>query len=214
MADDPVIPRLIVGLGNPGEKYDKTRHNIGFEVVNTLAKRWHIALAQQKKFQALYGDGLAIAGRKVGLLKPQTYMNRSGQSVRAALDWYKLVPAEILVVYDDMDLATGRIRMRLEGSAGGHNGMKSIIAHVGGQTFPRLRMGIGRTALPVGDRAVVSHVLGRPTAQEQAHMNEVVQWAADAVERSLREGVEKAMSLFNGRTIPAPDSPESTTASQ
>jgi PTH1 family peptidyl-tRNA hydrolase len=85
MADDLVIPRLIVGLGNPGEKYDKTRHNIGFEVVDTLAQRWHISLAQQKKFQGLYGDGLAIAGRKVGLLKPQTYMNRSGQSVRAAL---------------------------------------------------------------------------------------------------------------------------------
>jgi PTH1 family peptidyl-tRNA hydrolase len=214
MADDLVIPRLIVGLGNPGEKYDKTRHNIGFEVVDTLAQRWHISLAQQKKFQGLYGDGLAIAGRKVGLLKPQTYMNRSGQSVRAALDWYKLVPAEILVVYDDMDLATGRIRMRLEGSAGGHNGMKSIIAHVGGQAFPRLRIGIGRTVVPGRDRAVVSHVLGRPTAQEQAHMNDVVQLAANAVERSLREGVEKAMSLFNGRTIPAPDSPESTAASQ
>jgi PTH1 family peptidyl-tRNA hydrolase len=113
-----------------------------------------------------------------------------------------------------MDLATGRIRMRLEGSAGGHNGMKSIIAHVGGQAFPRLRIGIGAHGCAGRDRAVVSHVLGRPTAQEQAHMNDVVQLAANAVERSLREGVEKSMSLFNGRTIPAPDSPESTAASQ
>ncbi|MDA0672481.1 MAG: aminoacyl-tRNA hydrolase [Cyanobacteria bacterium] len=214
MVDTLVIPGLIVGLGNPGDKYDKTRHNIGFEVVDALAQRWQIAVGQQKKFQGLYGDGRAIAGRKVGLLKPQTYMNRSGQSVRAVVDWYKLEPAQVLVIYDDMDLATGRIRMRLSGSAGGHNGMKSIIAHLGGQDFPRLRVGIGRTTIPGSDRAVVSHVLGRPSPEEQAHMAEVVQLAADAVERSLREGVEKAMSLFNGRTIPAPGGSESPAPAQ
>ncbi|WP_008311135.1 aminoacyl-tRNA hydrolase [Leptolyngbya sp. PCC 6406] len=209
MADDSatphlIIPRLVVGLGNPGEKYAKTRHNIGFEVVDTLAHRWQVALASQAKFQGIYGEGWA-AGHKVGLLKPQTYMNRSGQSVRAVLDWYKVEPEAVLVIYDDMDLATGRLRLRLSGSAGGHNGMKSLIAHLGGQDFPRLRLGIGRTATgEPGDRAVVAHVLGRPSAAERAHMEEVVTLAADVVEMALREGVEKAMSRFNGRTIEAP----------
>lgn len=207
MASECVIPSLIVGLGNPGEKYAKTRHNIGFDVVDRLASRWQVRLGLQKKFQGIYGDGL-LAGQKVSLLKPQTYMNRSGQSVRAVTDWYKLSPGQVLVIYDDMDLATGRLRMRLSGSAGGHNGMKDIIAHLGGQGFPRLRIGIGRTQGAMDrDRAVVSHVLGRPSAAEQAQMAAVVDLAADAVERSLRDGIEKAMSLFNGKTIDPPEDP-------
>lgn len=206
MADARVPLRLIVGLGNPGEKYAKTRHNVGFDVVDVLAQRWHISWGNQSKFQGLYGEGWAAPGRKVGLLKPQTYMNRSGQSVRAAVDWYKLSSPEVLVIYDDMDLETGRLRLRLQGSAGGHNGIKSLIAHLGGQDFPRLRIGIGKSraaaALGEADRgAVVAHVLGRPSAPEKAHMEQVITLAADAAEQAVMADMETAMNRFNGLTV-------------
>ncbi|HEY9736886.1 MAG TPA: aminoacyl-tRNA hydrolase [Trichocoleus sp.] len=207
MADTPegsnvVVPRLIVGLGNPGDKYAGTRHNIGFEILEALAKRWQIALKEDRRFQGYYGDGFASGNAKVSLLKPTTYMNKSGQSIRAVIDWFKIAPESVLVIYDDMDLPIGKLRLRLSGSAGGHNGMKSTIAHLGTQTFPRLRVGIGSTDKS-GDRdsAVVSHVLGKFAPAERQQMDAVVYEAAKAIEMSLRDGVEKSMSLYNGREI-------------
>lgn len=192
-ATSPPLPELIVGLGNPGAKYDGTRHNIGFVVVDELARSWQIPMPETKKFQGQFGEG-TIAGRKVRLLKPTTYMNNSGQSIRAVLDWYKLTPGSVLVVYDDMDLPVGRLRLRQSGSAGGQNGMKSTIAHLGTQVFPRLRVGIGSK-----NEDAITHVLGSFSPPEKALVQEVVQFSVSAVEMSLRDGVEKAMSLFNNR---------------
>jgi PTH1 family peptidyl-tRNA hydrolase len=190
---------LIVGLGNPGPKYAGTRHNIGFEVVDQLSKRWAIALKEERRFQGEYGSGVGPHRQKIHLLKPLTYMNRSGQSIRAVLDWVKLAPGVVLVVYDDMDLPVGKLRLRLSGSAGGHNGMKSAIAHLKTQEFCRLRIGIGsgRTERE-RDQAVVSHVLGNFSKAERQTMDEVVSIAVRALETSLFEGVEKAMSQYNG----------------
>lgn len=193
-----VIPQLIVGLGNPEPKYDKTRHNIGFEVVDLLARRTQISWSENRKFQAFLGEGFAPTADKLRLLKPLTYMNRSGQAIRAVIDWYKLPPESVLIVYDDLDLPVGRLRLRLSGSAGGHNGMKSAIAHLGTQNFPRLRIGIGKSEI---DQDTVSHVLGKFSPQESLLMSEVLQLAADAVEFALKQGVEKAMSLYNNRQV-------------
>lgn len=139
-----VIPQLIVGLGNPEPKYDQTRHNIGFAAVDALARAWNISLAENRKFQGQYGEGTAPGGVKIRLLKPLTYMNRSGQAIQAVTSWYKLSGESVLVIYDDLDLPLGKTRLRLSGSAGGHNGMKSAIAHLSTQNFPRLRIGIGK----------------------------------------------------------------------
>jgi peptidyl-tRNA hydrolase, PTH1 family len=188
-----LIPQLIVGLGNPGAKYEGTRHNIGFVVVDELARSWQIPLSENKKFQGLFGEG-NISGKKVRLLKPLTFMNNSGQSIRSVLDWYKLDAANVLVVYDDMDLPVGRLRLRLNGSAGGQNGMKSAITHLGTQKFPRLRIGIGSK-----DQDAISHVLGSFSPSEKTLIKEVNQYAVGAIEVSIREGVEKAMNLFNNR---------------
>lgn len=193
-----VIPQLIVGLGNPEPKYDKTRHNIGFDALDALARRMQVSWSENRRFQALCGEGRASKGDKLRLLKPLTYMNRSGQAIRAAIDWYKLPPESVLIVYDDMDLPVGRLRLRLSGSAGGHNGMKSAIAHLGTQNFPRLRIGIGKSDT---DKDTVSHVLGKFSPDETQLMPEVLQLAVDAVEFSLKQGVQKAMSLYNSRTV-------------
>jgi PTH1 family peptidyl-tRNA hydrolase len=185
-----------VGLGNPGTKYAGTRHNIGFEVVDRLSKTWAIPLKEERRFQGEYGAGFGPTRQKIYLLKPLTYMNRSGQSMRAALDWLKLEASQVLVVYDDMDLPVGRLRLRLSGSAGGHNGMKSAIAHLGTQDFPRLRIGIGASNR-AGDQAVVSHVLGNFSTTERSTMDAVVDTALRSLEKALTDGVEKAMSLYN-----------------
>ncbi|GAC1496845.1 MAG: aminoacyl-tRNA hydrolase [Chamaesiphon sp.] len=192
-----VIPKLIVGLGNPDPKYQQTRHNIGFDAVDALARSWQISWSENRKFQALLGEGQEPQGDKIRLLKPLTYMNRSGQAIRATTDWFKLPPESVLVIYDDMDLPVGRIRMRLSGSPGGHNGMKSSIAHLGTQNFPRLRIGIGRERT---EQDAVSHVLGRFSLAEAQMMSEVLQLVVEAVELSLKQGIEKAMSLYNNRT--------------
>lgn len=194
-----VIPQLIVGLGNPEPKYDKTRHNIGFEAVDVLAKSFQVSWQENRRFQGVFAEASLPKGNKIRLLKPLTYMNRSGQSVRAMLDWYKLPPQSVLVIYDDMDLPVGRIRLRLSGSAGGHNGMKSIISHLGNQqNFPRLRVGIGKS----GDKTeTVAHVLGRFSPDENKVISDVLDLVVKAIELSLREGVEKAMSLYNAKTI-------------
>jgi PTH1 family peptidyl-tRNA hydrolase len=141
---DEISLQLVVGLGNPGPQYANTRHNCGFMVVDRLAQRWGIPLVLEKRFQGSYGEGFALGGKR-RLLKPETYMNRSGQSVRAVLDWYKLDLASVLVVYDDMDLPLGRLRLRGSGSAGGHNGMKSIIQHLGSEGVSAAAFGGGQT---------------------------------------------------------------------
>ncbi|NCJ06060.1 aminoacyl-tRNA hydrolase [Synechococcales cyanobacterium C] len=196
-----VLPSVIVGLGNPGAKYAHTRHNVGFDVVEALAQRWQISLSEQRRFQGELGEGLAMAGRKVRLLKPLTFMNRSGQSVRAIADWYKLSPPEILVIYDDMDLPVGKLRLRLSGSAGTHNGMKSIVSHLGTSAFPRLRLGIGDPRTTAQARDTVSHVLSRFSPDEIKVMSEVQQQSLAAIELSLKQGVEAAMNRYNGLTF-------------
>jgi PTH1 family peptidyl-tRNA hydrolase len=204
MSDDTppklVIPHLIVGLGNPGAKYEQTRHNIGFMAIDKLAKTWQIGLSENKKFQGLFGEGLGPTG-KIRLLKPTTYMNNSGQAIRAIVDWYKIPPESVLVVYDDMDLPVGKLRLRLSGSAGGQNGMKSAIAHLGTQTFPRLRIGIGSPKSASFNKDAVSHVLGTFSPAEKPLIEDVLELTVDAIEVSLKQGVEKAMSLYNNRSV-------------
>lgn len=193
-------PQLIVGLGNPGAKYDRTRHNVGFMLVDELARSWQINLADHKKFQGIFGEGTGPHRDKIRLLKPQTYMNLSGQSIRAVVDWYKLSPGSVLVVYDDMDLPLGRLRLRLSGSAGGHNGMKSIISHLGTQNFPRLRIGIGKPkTAALEDKDTVSHVLGQFSKAETEVLTEVLRLCEAAIALSLKQSTEKAMSLYNNR---------------
>lgn len=195
-------PLLIVGLGNPGTKYDRTRHNVGFDVIDCLAKRWNIRLKEEKRFKGEIGQGLGPKGLKLTLLKPTTFMNRSGDSVRAVIDWYKWSPQAVLIVYDDMDLPVGKIRLRKAGSAGGHNGMKSLISCLGTQEFPRLRMGIDS---PKSNRVVqsdtVSYVLGRFAPPEQKIIQEVTELCADAVELAMKQGVEISMNRYNSRTV-------------
>ncbi|MEO0458509.1 MAG: aminoacyl-tRNA hydrolase [Cyanobacteria bacterium P01_A01_bin.114] len=202
-AAEAVIPQLLVGLGNPGSKYDRTRHNVGFEIIDTFAKGWQIPISAHKRFQGSAGEGRTAKGERLILLKPMTYMNNSGRAVRAVVDWYKLSPTSVLVIYDDMDLPVGKLRLRQSGSAGGHNGMKSIISHLGTQDFPRLRVGIGSANKSQGDRdgGVVSHVLGKFAPQDRKVMDAVVLTAVDALDFSLRKGVEASMNLYNGREI-------------
>ncbi|WP_414575116.1 aminoacyl-tRNA hydrolase [Anabaena sp. CCY 9402-a] len=198
-----VIPQLIVGLGNPEPKYDQTRHNIGFAAIEALARSWHISLAENRKFQGEYGEGTAPGGVKIRLLKPLTYMNRSGQSIQAVTSWYKLPPESVLVIYDDLDLPLGKTRLRLSGSAGGHNGVKSAIAHLNTQNFPRLRIGIGKPKDTANNdnSDTVSYVLGKFTSAENQLMSLVLQFVGECVELSLKQGVEKAMNRCNSRTI-------------
>lgn len=193
-----ITPQLLVGLGNPEPKYDRTRHNIGFDAIDELARVWGISLTVNKRFNALIGEGRSPYG-KIRLMKPLTYMNRSGQAIRAAIDWYKLPPESVLPIYDDMDLPLGRLRLRLSGSAGGHNGIKSTIAHLGTQEFPRLRLGIGRPTSAVGES--ISHVLGKFSPDEQPVVQRVLRLSVEAIELSLRDSVEKAMSLYNNRNV-------------
>ncbi|MEQ1749743.1 MAG: aminoacyl-tRNA hydrolase [Prosthecobacter sp.] len=198
-ADDPstsapggVAPRLIVGLGNPGLEYHDTRHNIGFMVVDELARRMKISFTMEKSWH-----GLVAKFPGGWLLKPQTYMNDSGRSARALSQFYKVTPSETLVIYDDVDLALGRTRLRLAGSAGGHNGMKSLISSLGTDAFPRLKLGIAtESGRPDGDR-LVGHVLGKFSDDEKPTLQIIIQRAADAVISSLQSGLGAAMNLFN-----------------
>lgn len=197
-----LIPQLIVGLGNPGSKYDRTRHNIGFEAVDFLAHKWGATLSENRRFNGLFGEAKMRSPDKLYFLKPLTYMNRSGQAIRSVVDWYKLPPESVLVIYDDMDLPVGRLRLRLSGSAGGHNGMKSAIAHLGTQNFPRLRLGIDK---PPGDFSrdgqSISHVLGKFSPNERQIMDKLLPQILEAMELALEDGVEKAMSLYNNRSV-------------
>ena len=185
---------LIAGLGNPGKQYEGSRHNAGFSSVDILADKLGISI-NENKHKGLCGKGI-IGGEKVILLKPQTYMNLSGESLRAASDFYKIEPENIIVIYDDIDLAVGHLRVRVKGSAGGHNGIKSIIAHLGTQEFPRVRVGVG--AKP--DRMdLADYVLGRFSQIERPVMEEAFETAAQAAIAIVEEGIDKAMNRFNGR---------------
>lgn len=183
--------RLIVGLGNPGKRYERNRHNVGFMCVDLLASR-HGLIFNRRQFGALVAEG-AISGEQVVLAKPQTFMNLSGQAVRSLMGWYRLAPDDILVIYDDMDLPLGRIRIRERGSSGGHRGVQSIIDWLRSQEFPRLRIGIGRGE---GGEAR-GFVLSDFTDQERPVIEQALERAADAVESILREGLVKAMNKYN-----------------
>ena len=183
---------IIAGLGNPTKEYDKTRHNVGFAVIDRLADRYGIDVSE-RKHKALCGRG-AIEGQKVLLLKPQTFMNLSGESIRAAMDYYKATPEELIVVYDDISLEPGQLRIRLKGSAGGHNGIKNIIAHLGTQEFPRVKVGIGAKPLRMD---LADYVLSRFGSGEQKLMDEAFQEAAQAVAAMLTDGPERAMNHYN-----------------
>ena len=185
---------LIAGLGNPGKEYENTRHNAGFLVLDTLAQKLRADLSE-RKHRALCGKAV-IGGQKVILLKPQTYMNSSGESIRAAADYYKVPPEDILVVYDDISLAPGQLRIRAKGSAGGHNGIKSIIAHLGTQEFPRVKVGIGEKP-PRMDLA--DYVLGHFSSGEKKIMEEAAKEAADAICEIVNVGIEQAMNDHNRR---------------
>lgn len=184
---------LIAGLGNPGREYENTRHNAGFASIDRLAEKNHISI-DMKKFQALCGTGY-IGGQKVLLLKPQTYMNLSGESLRAACDFFKIDPEqELIVIYDDISLASGQLRIRAKGSAGGHNGIKSIISHLGTQVFLRVKVGVGEK--PQG-WDLADYVLGHFSKEEQQVMQESFDRAADAAAALLSEEVQQVMNEYN-----------------
>lgn len=185
---------FIIGLGNPGLKFDTTRHNVGFEVVERLAYNHNIKI-DRKKHKAYVGQGI-IGGHKVILVKPQTYMNLSGESVRDILDFYKEDESSIIVVYDDTSLDIGDIRIRLKGSAGGHNGIKNIIQHLGTQTFTRVKVGVG--AKPPG-WDLADYVLSRFDQKEIPIIVDAIAESAKAIEMIINEGPTKAMNSFNGK---------------
>lgn len=182
---------LIVGLGNPEEKYNNTRHNIGFEAVDYIADKYNIDI-NRKKFKGVYGEGF-IGNEKVILMKPTTYMNLSGECIREVIDFYKLSNEDILVIYDDISLDVGRIRIRPKGSAGGHNGIKSIINHLGTDEFSRIKIGIGQ---PKGD--LVNHVLGKFSKEENEVLEESLEATKLATETIIKEDTQAGMNKFNG----------------
>jgi peptidyl-tRNA hydrolase, PTH1 family len=185
---------LIVGLGNPGAQYARTRHNVGFVVVEKLAERWHARWSLEKKFDALVAR-TERDGRRVLLCEPQTFMNSSGDAVRALADFYDVAPVRVLVVVDDADLPVGQLRLRPGGSSGGHHGLESIETQLGTREYPRLRVGIGRRD---GAREITGHVLGRFDSTDASLVDKVLIVAADQAETWLTTGIQKAMSQFNG----------------
>jgi PTH1 family peptidyl-tRNA hydrolase len=185
----------IVGLGNPGTEYESTRHNAGFFVIDELARRWN-AGSYQNKCKAHIAEA-RVQGERVMLIKPMTYMNLSGETVRAFMDYFKVKLEDAVVVYDDLDTEVGRIRLRYQGSAGGHNGIKSIIQHTGTQTFNRVRMGISR---PRPGMSVADYVLSGFAKAEMPAVRQMVMDAADAIEFSLSHPFEQTMAKFNPRS--------------
>jgi PTH1 family peptidyl-tRNA hydrolase len=186
--------RLIVGLGNPGAEYAKTRHNAGFLAVERLAERWRAAWSFENRFNARLARADQDTGR-VWLCEPQTYMNSSGEAVAAVLDFYRVEVPGLLVVVDDADLRLGEIRLRPGGGAGGHHGLESIEQHLGTRDYARLRIGIGRLD---GAREITGHVLGRFSSTETALLDKVLDVARDQAECWARAGIQKAMNRYNG----------------
>lgn len=183
---------VIVGLGNPGKKYEKTRHNMGFLAIDKLAEK-HDIKVNKLKHKALTGDGF-IFGQKALLVKPQTYMNLSGESVREIVSYYDIDLENLIVIYDDFDLEIGTIRIRKKGSAGSHNGMKSIIGQIQSKDFPRIRIGIGKSG---GGAEWKDFVLGKTSKQDEKLIEDAVDRAADAVGCILEKGIDKAMNEYN-----------------
>ncbi len=188
---------LIVGLGNPGQKYAGTRHNAGFMVADRLADRWRASWTGDRKFDARVARA-ERGGRRVVLCEPQTYMNASGEAVGALMAFYRLAPAQLLVIVDDADLPLGQLRLRPGGSSGGHHGLESIEQHLGTREYPRQRIGIGRRD---GAREITGHVLGRFDSTELALVDKVLTVASDQAECWLDAGIQKAMNQFNGALI-------------
>lgn len=184
---------IIAGLGNPSSKYKGTRHNMGYDAIDNIADRNNISL-NIKKFKSLCGTGI-IQGEKILLIKPETYMNLSGEAVKAAVEFYKISPEdELIVIYDDISLDPGKLRIRAKGSAGGHNGIKNIIAHLGTEKFKRVKIGVG--CKPEG-MDLADYVLGRFGKIERITVDKGIDDAARAVEVIMAEGIDKAMNLFN-----------------
>ena len=192
--DSGGVSWLLVCLGNPGDKYENTRHNVGFMVADEVAERQRKPI-QRLKFKALT-NVLTISGEKVLVMKPITYMNLSGEAVRQAADFYKIPPDRVLVVSDDTALPVGRLRIRVKGSAGGHNGLKNIIQHLGTDQFPRLRVGVGEKPHPDYDMA--DWVLGKFVGEDKKAIDAAVKRAADAIECILAQGIDRGMGKFNG----------------
>lgn len=183
---------LIIGLGNPEKDYSETRHNMGFDVINELAKRYNIDV-NKSKFKSLYGDGI-IEGKKVILLKPQTFMNLSGEAVNEIVSFYKLSLEEILVIYDDLDIEPGKIRIRKSGSPGSHNGIKSVTHYLNSNNFARVRVGIGK---PEGNIDLIEYVIGGIDNEEKEKLKAGVEKATDAVVEILKNNIDSAMNKFN-----------------
>ena len=196
--------KIVVGLGNPGSKYSGTRHNIGFMALERMASSNGIMFRQQSKLHGLAAE-TGVGDQRLRLLMPQTYMNDSGRSIRAALDWFGFSPEQLLVLVDDMDLPLGRLRLRAQGGAGGHNGLRSTIQHLGSQVFPRLRIGIGAPAENPQERRAktVSHVLGSFSKSEQNSVDAVLDGVLEAVVRIQRMGLDRAGNWINGFRYPA-----------
>lgn len=188
------IMYIIAGLGNPTSKYEHTRHNVGFEVIDRLAEEYHISV-DTKKHRALIGKGM-IGAEKVILVKPQTFMNLSGESIREVLEYYKAEPEDLIVIYDDISLVPGQIRVRGKGSAGGHNGVKNIILQLATQEFPRIRVGVGEKPARMD---LADYVLGHFNKEDREAVDEAEQDAAKAAACILEHGVEAAMNAFNAK---------------
>lgn len=189
------IMYVIAGLGNPTKQYEKTRHNIGFDVIDALAEKYNITM-NEKKHKAICGKGM-IAGQKVMLVKPQTFMNLSGESVADVLDYYKLDPAEdLIVIFDDISLSPGNIRIRKKGSAGGHNGIKNIIAQTGSSEFSRIKVGVGEK--PAG-WDLADHVLGHFSREDRAYVEDAIADACRALEYMVSGETDRAMNEFNAK---------------
>ena len=184
---------LIVGLGNPGRQYEATRHNMGFDVIDKLVEEYQIPQGGVK-FNAMYGKGI-IGGQPALLMKPLSYMNLSGESVREAMQFYKIPPEKTIIVYDDISLEPGKLRIRKGGSAGGHNGLKNIIQHLGTDQFPRIKVGVGAPGQAGYD--VVDWVIGRPLGEDQKALMEALDRAGDAAEVLISQGPDRAMNRFN-----------------
>lgn len=183
---------IIAGLGNPGSKYENTRHNMGFKAIDAMASEFGIVV-NRAKFKGLIGEG-RIGSEKVILLKPQTYMNLSGQSVREIMNFYKIPEENLIVIYDDFDLPIGSIRVRKSGGPGTHNGMKSVVQELGSRKFPRVRVGIGSS-----DGSTIQFVIGKVGKDEQQILNEAAEAAASAAADIIRIGIENAMNIHNTR---------------
>lgn len=182
---------LVVGLGNPGKQYEGTRHNIGFEVIDYISDKYNIEI-NRVKFKGVCGEGF-IEGKKAILLKPTTYMNLSGESIREVMNFYKLTEDEVIIVYDDISLPVGKLRIREKGSAGGHNGIKSTIQHMGTDKFPRIKVGVGQPS-----RDLVSHVLGKFSNDEIEILRKVIPVCSESVAEIIRSSVKDSMNKFNG----------------